>query len=320
MVKARLLAQHGCTNIASMTYPRAHLVDVKNGGYYHCTSRCVRRAWLCGNDPVSGNSYDHRKQWLEAKILRLARHFAVDLYAYAIMSNHYHVIVHTAPKRTAAWSAEEVAKRWLSRHGAHTRARMKEKVNELVAQPQRIQMLRKRLGSLSWFMRDINESLARIANAEDECTGRFWEGRFKSVALLDRSAIVNCMIYVELNPARANSKTSIPSAHTSARMRSLQRSKGLATLGSLELSLSNYLELIRWTHQRIEKKQSKTPAPQSTLSKLGQSEEQWLKHMAAHSAWYRAYGMQESIEAYLKKLKQKWIQMPMLRSTRAATT
>ena len=90
-----------------MTYPRAHLVD-PNGGYYHVCSRCVRRAWLCGTDSTTGYNFDHRRQWLEDRILQLAEIFAVDLCGYFVMSNKYHVVLNMAPGRISRWRDEEV--------------------------------------------------------------------------------------------------------------------------------------------------------------------------------------------------------------------
>jgi hypothetical protein len=97
-----------------MTSPRSHLVDHESPGFYHCISRCVRRAFLCGEDALSGRSFEHRKQWVEDRLIELAGVFAVGVYAYAVMSNHLHVVVYIDPAATLAWSPDEIARRWVA--------------------------------------------------------------------------------------------------------------------------------------------------------------------------------------------------------------
>ncbi len=191
-----------------MPEPRYHQVSIEDTPYYHCISRCVRRAFLCGSDPLSGFNFEHRRQWIVERIKLMCSVFAIDLCAYAIMNNHYHIVVQINPVRVDEWTDEEVAHRWMQifsgpllmhqylTNADLTRAELK-CVAELFA------TWRERLADLSWFMRCINEPIARMAHSEDHCTGSFWEGRFKSQALLDERALLACMAYVDLNPIRA---------------------------------------------------------------------------------------------------------------------
>ena len=175
-------------------------------GVYHCFSRCVRRAFLCGIDPQTRNDYSHRKTWLVDKLRELAAIFAVEVCAFAVMWNHYHTILRTRPDIVATWSDYEVASRWLTlfpRHCDLGQVPIDKQIHALTQSPGRIATLRKRLSSLSWFMGRLNESIARAANKEDKVKGRFWESRFKCQVLLDEAAIAACMVYVDLNPIRA---------------------------------------------------------------------------------------------------------------------
>ena len=192
-----------------MALPRSKYVREGQEGVYHCFSRCVRRAFLYGFDPISGRDFSHRKAWLLDRLRHLAAVFAIEVCAYALMENHYHLILRIRPDIVASWSDLEVATRWLKlfpRHrgmGGEAIPPPEEDIFALANCPERIAKLRQRLCSLSWFMGRLNEFIARAANKEDKVKGRFWEARFKCQALLDDAAIAACMVYVDLNPIRA---------------------------------------------------------------------------------------------------------------------
>ena len=154
-----------------MTYPRSALVDPTADGVYHCVSRCVRRAYLCGEDVVTQRSFDHRRQWIQDRLGLLAECFAISVYAFAVMSNHLHAVLRVEPDRSKHWSDEEVLMRW-ARAMRHRESNARGDTRELVS-PERIAQLRRRMSDLSWFMRCLNEPIARRANAEDAVTGRF---------------------------------------------------------------------------------------------------------------------------------------------------
>ena len=204
-----------------MPKPRKTLVSLDATPYYHCVSRCVHRAFLCGDDALTGKSYEHRRQWIQDRLLALADIFAIDIAAYAIMSNHYHLVLHIDRDTATNWSDSEVIEQWQRLFKGSVlsqRYSQQEKLSraEQDALNQQISKWRERLMSISWFMRCLNEPIARAANKEDSATGRFWEGRFKSQALLDEQALAACMAYVDLNPVRARmARTPEQSEHTS---------------------------------------------------------------------------------------------------------
>lgn len=250
-----------------MPQPRYRQVSIDNTPYYHCISRCVRRAFLCGVDPVTGFNFEHRRQWIVDRIKLLCSVFAVDLYAYVIMSNHYHIVIKVNADQVRRWSDKEVAWRWMQVFNGNLLVRqflmnadLSEADLKFVANT--ITTWRKRLYDISWFMRCLNEPIARLANAEDHCTGRFWEGRFSSQALLDERALLACMAYVDLNPIRAAlAKTPEESDFTSIQERInhpesgdlMHFEDGGEDEGSIPFNLKDYLELVDWGGREVKR-------------------------------------------------------------------
>jgi REP element-mobilizing transposase RayT len=192
----------------AMTRPRKALISCDDTPYYHCVSRCVRRAFLCGYDRLTARSFEHRRGWIVRRIKELAAVFAIDVAAFCAMSNHVHTVLHVDPKRAAAWTTKEVFERWTQLFAGPDIVQRYLRGDPLLAVELTLldslcATYRERLCSISWFMRCLNEPIARWANAEDGCTGRFWESRFKCQALLDEVALLSCMTYVDLNPIRA---------------------------------------------------------------------------------------------------------------------
>ena len=99
-----------------MPKPRKTLISLQDTPYYHCISRCVRRAFLCGEDELTGRSYEHRRGWIEDKMLSLASIFAIDICAYAVMSNHTHLVLHVDQDRALNWDVKQVLERWHRLH------------------------------------------------------------------------------------------------------------------------------------------------------------------------------------------------------------
>lgn len=312
-----------------MTTARKHLVKTEVTPYYHCTSRCVRRTFLCGNDPLTGRSFEHRKDWIEQRLWSLSAIFCIDICAYAIMSNHYHLVVHINTYKAESLSNTEVLKRWEKIHKIPANLRLLFRKTTLNKQEKalinrHLSLWRQRLSSLSWFMRELNMGIAQQANKEDKCTGHFWESRYTSKALLDEQALISAMAYTDLNPIRANIATTPEnSAYTSIQLRckalkeEQPQPKPLAILSSahysndtftLPFSLCDYLKFVDWVGRLIkEDKPGAIPKNiPSILTRLN-----WPLETCCQS--YRRFGQkgvqwigsQESVNRAQLQLKRK---------------
>lgn len=170
--------------------PRRNVVDDDQVGVYHVWSRCVRRAWLCGLDPLTGNNWSHRKSWFFERLQELTAIFAIDACVWAILSNHYHLILRNRPDLAAQWTDEEVVRRWwqLCPERKDEQGRAAEptdlEIKSLLADPGQVAEWRKRLSSVSWFMKSLNEWFSRRANAEEGARGHFLNGPLPCVAPL----------------------------------------------------------------------------------------------------------------------------------------
>jgi REP element-mobilizing transposase RayT len=207
--------------------PRYTQLSLEETPWYHVVSRCVRRAYLCGIDHITGQSYEHRRDWVEQRIKQLASVFTIDIAAFVVMHNHYHIVVRVDNERIAELTTEEVLQRWTQLYAGPLIIRRyltEERQQMGQGEQQQVEQLadeyRKRLCDLSWFMKNLNEFISRKANAEENVKGHFWESRYKCQALLDEQALLAAMAYVDLNPIRAAmAETPEESSHTSVKQR-----------------------------------------------------------------------------------------------------
>ncbi|EDQ00899.1 hypothetical protein KT99_05382 [Shewanella benthica KT99] len=215
------------------------------------------------------------------------------------MSNHLHVVLKIDIYQANSWTDREVLEHWhqLFKGTEITQKFVQGEIiesNEIIALKHSIAQYRSRLSDISWFMRCLNEPIARKANIEDNCTGHFWEGRFKSQALLDEAAVLACMAYVELNPIRAKmADTPEQSDYTSLKLRVQAALKGkqatrlLPFIGNeclnqpkgINFSLKEYLELVDETGRiiRDDKRGAISSNAIKVLTRLNISSDNWIK-------------------------------------------
>jgi len=327
-----------------MTRARHSQIDLTSTTFYHVINRCVRRSYLCGEDKVSGKNFDHRRQWLVDRFIKLSGIFSINIAAYAVMSNHYHLVIHVDKVAAETWSMDEVIERWYRLFNGHIlvdRYLAEETVtpSHFQAVEKLVELWRARLYDISWYMKCLNEHIARQSNKEDNCTGRFWEGRFKSQALLDEVALLSCMAYVDLNPIRAGIAPNLPhSDFTSIQKRiaqynSYQKQRGgknsdisiteqpkllfpfagTRDTKGIPFSYVDYFELVDWSGRHIDPNKSsciKSREPK-ILSSLGIDEDDWLVVVKHFRRQYGSFaGSDEHLREFAYQHGKSWYKHP----------
>jgi REP element-mobilizing transposase RayT len=318
-----------------MTYARKTLISLQDTPYYHVVARCVRRAWLWGYDAYVDRDYSHRKAWVLERLTQLSTIFAIDVCAYAVMSNHYHLVLHVDRAVARAWSAQEIVARWTM---LFSRPPLVERWEQGVAlESERrvaeeiIERWRSRLSDVSWYMRCLNEHLARRANAEDNCNGRFWQGRFKSQALLDEAGLLTAMAYVDLNSIRAGIANSPEASEFTSiyeRIRAMRadctEEQGTEAASSVPLMpfhspgaekaipcrLEDYLQLVDWTGRqvRMDKRGAIDDRLPFIMARLQIDVDAWRLAMRPRgNVFGRAIGKLDYMRLHAKTLGQSWV-------------
>ena len=306
--------------------------------YYHVISRCVRRAFLCGQDKFTGRSFEHRRQWIESDLEILSSVFFIDIAAYAILPNHYHLVLYVDKPAAEKADMRAIVERW-HRRFAGVEASHKYMAYEPLEPHEKDQLStlvdiwRARLFDISWLMRTLNETTARKANQEDECTGRFWEGRFKSIPLLDDQALLSCMSYVDLNPIRAGMATTPETSdHTSIKLRARffaedsdrQPVHLMPLIGSnlqvettgIGITPKDYLELVDWTGRQIRDNPSGSIGANAPpiLQRLNVSPKHWIYLSTQFESRFKGVaGTAESLKRTLSLFKR--VRRPNLKNS-----
>ena len=299
---------------------RKEIVRVGEPGIYHCWSRCVRRAWLMGEDPYTKKDFSHRRFWVIDRLEWLVRCFAIDVGFFATLSNHLHLVLRVNPRLVRRWGDQEVARRWLRAYPGTRDVQdgwiepSDEQVEELARDKARIREYRKRLANLSWFMAALSEFIARRANEEDDTNGRFWQGRFGCREITSEGALLVCGAYVDLNQLRAGEALTPSQSWCSSiafRLRASEEgcpwlarltlreddlgerpcASGLraSDKGLLPLTLQQYAELLEWTAARSRDAGGTRPpvAAARLLERLGVVPEMWLGAVASFPSRFR---------------------------------
>lgn len=247
-----------------MTMPRRQLVDVAVTRYYHCISRCVRRAFLCGEGVT------HRKAWIEARLEVLAKHFAISVCGFAILDNHLHVLCRLDPGIADGWSDEDVVRRWIAVYrpsclDVDNPATVQAWIDHQCRDTARVACYRARLQDLGWFMKALKQRVDHVRGKDDPETLQ---------AAAAAKSIPAALIEADLE--QSHWLCPLQDRTTAGTV-----CAGAAREGMLpRFSLSSYLELVDWTARLCRTGKARiTQEVASIMTRLGTSPECWQSHL-----------------------------------------
>ena len=163
--------------------PRVSRMIIKNHtAVYHVMSRTALDGF-----PLEA----FEKDFLLDLIKRMAGLFFTEVYGFALMGNHFHLLVKVIPENRFA--DEEVKERLIRFYGEK-----KAPIGD-----GQLPFIRQKLASLSEFMREIKVNFTRFYNKRQGRKGYFWGDRFKSVIVERGETLINSLAYIDLNPVRA---------------------------------------------------------------------------------------------------------------------
>lgn len=329
---------------------RREIIRPGAAGFFHCWQRCVRRAYLLGKDPLTGKDHTHRREWFIQRLRLLVSCFAIDIAFEAILSNHFHLILRANPRLVKRMGDGEVARRWLRIYPGkrvldeNWIEPTDQQIEALVADKAKMAVVRKQLSSVSKFMAALSEYIARRANAEDDCDGRFFSGRFSCREITHDAGLLVAGLYVDLNLLRAGeAQTPETSVYTSAwfRIQSRQASaknspsqpndswlaaltlqadhlgdvpclsgKRASDKGLLSMTLDDYLQLLDWSGRQLRaNKRGAIPANLAPiLERLGIEGEALLDTLEDFPRLFRRLvGTAEQILERAQEVGRRWM-------------
>ena len=173
------------------------------------------------------DDFTYRRRWIVQRIKRYAKYFGIDVVTFAIMSNHYHMVIRTRPDLVTCWSDTDVARRMLMISPLRKTPEgepcepTEQELDTIRKHPGELAKVRRKLSDTSAMLGRLNQHVATRVNWEQGTDGRLWGDRYHSVRLEDEAAVMAATMYVDLNPVRAGLATVVEDGQFSGCQRRL---------------------------------------------------------------------------------------------------